>query len=455
MNSMYDSPLFEDTDALLGVNERRRRYVFGNDADSPAESAAFRFQPPQKREKPYTVSEINGGLARIIESGNTLVWVEGELSGFKRASSGHCYLRLKDEASQIPGVLWKQTATQLRFEPKDGMQIVAIASIRVYQKGGYYQLDIHRMQPAGLGALYAAFLALKEKLEKEGLFDPARKRPLPDTVTTLGVITSKRGAALFDIVKVARSRAPRTSIVVIDVPVQGAAAAPAIAQAIADMNRYARVDCIVVGRGGGSAEDLWAFNEEIVARAIAASALPVVSAVGHEIDFTIADFVADLRAPTPSAAAEMVIADDRENQRYFRALCRRLYGDCDRFFQESRAAFDSLAQSPGWRRAAEIADETRQSLNNLESRQALGLRANLSGARLRVSAVASRLSALSPLATMARGYSVVADAKGKTVKNVSQVSSGDAIRIYFHSGRAEATVTSTSVGQPVNSPPAP
>jgi exodeoxyribonuclease VII large subunit len=177
--------------------------------------------------------------------------------------------------------------------------------------------------------------------------------------------------------------------------------------------------------------------------------------VGHEIDFTIADFVADVRAPTPSAAAEMVIADDRENQRYFRALCRRLYGDCDRFFQESRAAFDSLAQSPGWRRAAEIADETRQVLDDLESRQALALRAKLDKTRLRVSAAASRLSALSPLATMARGYSVVADAKGTTVKNVSQVSCGDAIRIYFHSGRAEATVTSTSVGQPVNSPPAP
>jgi exodeoxyribonuclease VII large subunit len=444
MNTMHDSPLFEDADALLRLNEGRSGYGAETDSGASGDTPVCQFSPPQKRDKPYTVSEINSGIARIIEAGNTLVWVEGEITGFKRASSGHCYLRLKDEASQIPAVLWKQTATKLRFEPKDGMQVSAIASIRVYQKGGYYQLDIHRMQPSGLGALYAAFLALKEKLEKEGMFDPARKRPLPDTVAALGVITSKRGAALFDIVKVVRSRSPRTNIVVMDVPVQGETAAPRIAQAIADMNRFGRVDCIIVGRGGGSAEDLWAFNEEIVARAIASSTIPVISAVGHEIDFTIADFVADVRAPTPSAAAEIAVGDDRENRRYFESLCRRLSAGANALVSTARSSFDSLSESPGWRRAADMAEEARQSLDELENRQTLALRASLEKARLRLSAAASKLSALSPLATMARGYSVVADASGAAVTNASQVSCGDAIRIYFHSGRADATVTAAS-----------
>jgi exodeoxyribonuclease VII large subunit len=446
MNSMHNSPLFDNADALQSLHERRKTYYFGSDDTDAGEPHPYHFLPPKQREKPYTVSEINLGVARIVESGNTLVWVEGELTGFKRASSGHCYMRLKDETSQIPAVLWKQTALQMRFKPKDGMHIVAIASVKVYQKGGYYQLDIHRLQPTGLGALYAAFLALKEKLEHEGLFDPARKKPLPQTVQALGVITSKRGAALFDIVKVVRSRAPRTDIVVIDVPVQGDAAAPAIARALGDMNRYARVDCIVVGRGGGSAEDLWAFNEEIVARAIAASAIPVISAVGHEIDFTIADFVADVRAPTPSAAAEMAVSDDTESRRYFLSLSRRLCGDISRKVSEARSSLDSLAQSSGWLRAATNAKECRTILDNLENRQALALRATLSKTRLRIGGMASRLSALSPLATMERGYSVVTTETGATVRNASQVFSGDPIRIYFHTGAAQATVTSTSVG---------
>jgi exodeoxyribonuclease VII large subunit len=455
MNTMHDSPLFEDADALLRVNEGHSGYGAEMGDGVSGRIPVYQFLPPQKHDKPYTVSEINGGIARIVEAGNTLVWVEGEITGFKRASSGHCYLRLKDEASQIPAVLWKQTAAKLRFEPEDGMQISAIASIRVYQKGGYYQLDIHRMQPSGLGALYAAFLALKEKLEKEGLFDPARKKPLPEAVAVLGVITSKRGAALFDIVKVVRSRSPRTNIVVIDVPVQGETAAPRIAQAIGDMNRFGRVDCIIVGRGGGSAEDLWAFNEEIVARAIASSAIPVISAVGHEIDFTIADFVADVRAPTPSAAAEMAVGDDRENRRYFESLCRRLVTGAQTPVSTARASVDSLAESPGWRRAADMAAEARQFLDELENRQTLTLRRAFERSRLQLSAAASRLSALSPLATMARGYSVVADKRGAAVTNVSAVSCGDAIRIYFHTGRAEATVTATSAARDESSPRTP
>jgi exodeoxyribonuclease VII large subunit len=409
-------------------------------------SEHFQFLSPQKAEQPYSISQINEGISRIIESGNTLVWVEGELSNFKQASSGHCYLRLKDEASQIPAVIWKQASASLKFAPQDGMQVLVIASIRVYQKGGYYQLDIHRMQPAGVGALYAAFLALKEKLEKEGLFDAGRKRPLPETVDSLGVITSKHGAALFDIVKVVRSRSPRTGIVVIDVPVQGDAAPQKIVQAIHDMNRHAQVDCIIVGRGGGSIEDLWAFNDESVARAIAASRIPVISAVGHEIDFTIADFAADVRAPTPSAADEMAVRDDRESNRYFLSLCRRLYGDFTRFYSDARQAFDGFAARPAWRRPSRLLLDESQTLDGLRDRQARAIRVFFENNRRHLKDTALRLNSLSPLGVMARGYSIVSDKNNATVKNASQLSPADPIRIYFLKGRADAVVTAVDMG---------
>ena len=409
-------------------------------------SEAFQFLSPQKAEKPYSVSEINEGISRIIESGNTLVWVEGELSNFKQASSGHCYLRLKDEASQVPAVIWKQTAAGLKFTPEDGMRVLVIASIRVYQKGGYYQLDIHRMQPAGLGALYAAFLALKEKLEKEGLFDASRKKPLPETVDALGVITSKRGAALFDIVKVVRSRSPRTAIVVIDVPVQGETAPQKIVQALRDMNRYAKVDCIIVGRGGGSIEDLWAFNDESVARAIAASALPVISAVGHEIDFTIADFVADMRAPTPSAAAEMAVRDDRESSRYFLSLCRRMYGDFNRYYSDAKQVFDGIVLRPAWRLPGRLLLDETQTIDGLRDRHMRAVKVFFEKNRQHVHDTALRLNALSPLSVMSRGYSVVSDKKGMTIKSASQLSVADPITIYFHTGKADAAVTGIHEG---------
>jgi exodeoxyribonuclease VII large subunit len=409
-------------------------------------SEAFQFLSPQKAEKPYSVSEINEGISRIIESGNSLVWVEGELSNFKQASSGHCYLRLKDEASQVPAVIWKQTAAGLKFTPEDGMRVLVIASIRVYQKGGYYQLDIHRMQPAGLGALYAALAALKEKLEKEGLFDASRKKPLPETVDTLGVITSKHGAALFDIVKVVRSRSPRTAIVVIDVPVQGETAPPKIVQAIADMNRYAMVDCIIVGRGGGSIEDLWAFNDESVARAIAASALPVISAVGHEIDFTIADFVADLRAPTPSAAAEMAVRDDRESSRYFLSLCRRMHGDFNRYYSDAQQAFDGIVARPAWRLPGRLLLDASQTIDDLRDRHMRAVKVFFEKNRQHLRDTALRLNAVSPLSVMSRGYSVVSDKKGVTVKSASQLSVADPITIYFHTGRAGAAITAIDKG---------
>jgi exodeoxyribonuclease VII large subunit len=402
--------------------------------------AAFAFVPPQKAERPYTITEINQGVQAVIEAGNTLVWAEGEISNFKRASSGHCYLKLKDALSQVPAVMWKNVADDLAFTPEDGMQVIVIATLRVYTKGGYYQLDLHKMQPAGLGALHIAFEKLKLTLEAEGLFDPARKRPLPEHVSTLGVITSKQGAAIRDIVKVAFSRSPRIDIVLMDVPVQGEMAAEKIARAIDDMNAYGKVDCIIVGRGGGSIEDLWAFNEEVVARAIFKSAIPVISAIGHEIDFTISDFVADVRAPTPSAAAEIAVADDEHDRRYFLARARQL---TDRFFKcysNAKNTYQNLTERPGLIRVAGIVREARQTTDTLSdgiNRSFYHVFKNFTERTMHAS---SRLNALSPLNTMARGYSVVSNAGGKAIKSASQALQGDRVDIRFFKGKATAEI---------------
>jgi len=403
-------------------------------------SNTFSFATPQTSEKPYTISEINEGISRIIENGNTLVWAEAELSNFKQASSGHCYLRLKDDSSQIPAVIWKQTFSQMKFAPQDGMQVLVIASIRVYQKGGYYQLDIHRMQEAGLGALYASFLALKDTLEKEGLFDPDKKKQIPSTINRLGILSSKRGAALFDIVKVVRSRSPRTDIVVLDIPVQGDAAPLKIIQAIRDMNHYGSVDCIILGRGGGSIEDLWAFNDEGVARAIFSSKIPIVSAVGHEIDFTIADFVADLRAPTPSAAAEMIIPDDAESTRYFISLCQRMHATFLSFFDARRQTYEKMARTMAWQQPLRLLADASQALDDLSARANRAMNVFMEKSKSQLVSAAGRLNALSPLGVMSRGYSVVSDKNGSTIKNAVDLIINDPITIYFHKGKAEAEV---------------
>jgi exodeoxyribonuclease VII large subunit len=401
----------------------------------------FHFLPPHKAQRPYSVSEINEGICSIIESTNTLVWVEAEISNFKQASSGHCYLKLKDEQSQIPAVIWKNTVRELLFQPEDGMQIIAIACIRVYSRGGYYQLDLQRLQPSGQGALFMAFEKLKQKLESEGLFDTARKKTLPAHVSRLGVITSKRGAAINDIIKVARTRSHSVDIVVIDVPVQGEKAGPAIAQAIRDMNTYGQVDCIIVGRGGGSIEDLWAFNEEIVARAIFESKIPIISAVGHEVDFTIADFVADMRAPTPSAAAQFAVADDEQNRRYFEARAQHLVRRLTRYFSDLRTTLDTMKTGLALRRVIRMVRDLRQTTDELRRRSQTALINTVRNARWHYSRVAAELHALSPLTTMARGYSVVAKSDGTTVKDCSRISQGENVHIRFFKGAARADIT--------------
>jgi len=412
-----------------------------NDDD---DGQGFDFLTPQESSKPYTVSEINSGIAQILEERNTLVWVEGELSGWKRYPSGHCYFKLKDERSQIPSVMWKSAAVKLNFNPSDGMAVFAIASISVYEKAGYYQLSVHRLMPAGAGAQSLAFEKLKAKLLKEGLFDESRKRSLPRSVSTLGVVTSKNGAALWDIVRVAAKRAPQTDIVVADTPVQGDTAAEKIAKSIRMMNDFGGIDVMIVGRGGGSAEDLCAFNEEAVARAIYDSKIPVISAVGHEIDFTIADFVADVRAPTPSAAAEMALPDTAEGRRYFEQCAARFAVGINRYFAAINDRVGDIKSSKALTRPLRMLAEAEQSLDEAGGRvcQSIKLIIMTSGVRLR--SAAGRLNSLSPLAVLGRGYCVVVnDGSGAAVRSVDGVEVGDRVSIRLVDGTVGAEVVST------------
>jgi len=433
--------------------------IFSADDDSGGISGGFDFLTPRESERPYTISEINTGIARIFEERNTLVWLEGELSGWKSYPSGHCYFKLKDENSQIPGVMWKTAADKLDFRPKDNMAVFAIASISVYAKGGYYQLNVHKMMPAGEGALHLKFEKLKAKLLNEGLFDDKHKKPLPSSVSTLGVITSKKGAALWDIVRVVAKRAPQTDIVLIDTLVQGDKAAAQIAKSIQKMNGYGQVDLMIVGRGGGAVEDLWAFNEEVVARAIHESSIPIISAVGHEIDFTIADFAADVRAPTPSAAAEIAVADTQESRRYFEQVKARFSQGANRYIADINGRVRRIKSSRALSRPFRAVREYEQGLDEAREEFYRDVRISIQSKSAHLKSTAARLNALSPLAVLGRGYAVIQKNTGggaedqpdlfadthsrrtrQTVRSASQLSPGDDISVRFADGTAEARV---------------
>ena len=398
----------------------------------------FDFLRPAEAGRPYTVSEINGGISLILEAHNTLVWVEGEISNWRVSSNGHCYFRLKDPESQIPAVLWRSAAEALPFIPEEGLAVLVIATVRVFRKAGYYQLDIHRMEPLGKGALYLAFEQLTRSLEKEGLFDPKHKKPLPLSMTRIGVVTSKQGAAIRDIVKVVASRAPHMDIILVDVPVQGATAAPKIASALAALNDWGKVDCIIVGRGGGSVEDLRPFNEEAVARAIYASEIPVIAAVGHEIDFTIADFVADVRAPTPSAAAERASSDRLENRKYFDQAAVRFSASAADFFAQVRERLNAAMSSRSLRQPLQLIIERQQAFDDGALELVGGFKNRVQSAGDRFSVAASRLNAISPLAVLGRGYSMVTAGDGSVVRSSVQLEAGESVHMRFHKGSASA-----------------
>ena len=412
-----------------------------------------------------TVSELTRRLQETLEERFPAVWIEGEISNYRLYGSGHAYFTLKDADAQIRAVLFRNRGRRIKFEPADGLHVMAFGSIEVYPQRGEYQLVIELLEPKGLGALQLAFEQLKARLQAEGLFDHARKRELPRFPRKIGIVTSPSGAAIRDMLRVIDRRFGELHIVIAPCRVQGDGAAEEIAQGLRDLNALGGVDIIIVGRGGGSLEDLWAFNEEAVARAIAASKVPVVSAVGHEVDFTISDFVADLRAPTPSAAAELVVREkqavvdslvqlrarlERFAARPLRDLERRVDELTTRLRREMRGelgrAGHRVALATRALRAsdpvARVAGD-RHRLESLQSRLVTALTRRRDRARYSLRSAVGRLDSLSPLAVLGRGYSLTRTPTGEVVHSPAQVQVGDGIRVLLHRGSLDARVTDT------------
>ena len=382
-----------------------------------------------------TVSELNELIKGTLESRIDALWVQGEVSNFRVPPSGHFYFTLKDDQSQISAVMFRRQGTRLRFVPENGMAVLCYGRVSVYAVRGDLQFYVEDMEPQGQGALYVAFEQLKSKLAAEGLFAPERKRPLPFLPESVGIVTSDRGAALHDMLRILRDRFSERRVIIRPVKVQGDGAAREIAAGIAELNRVEAVDVIIIGRGGGSLEDLWAFNEEIVARAIYASRIPVVSAVGHEIDFTIADFVADQRAPTPTAAAEMVVPRKADLLEQVRVLELQLQKCMEFKLGDARENFRAWVKrlaDPGRRLR-----ENQQRVDELSVDLLRRLQDRLRMCKDHLNQQSGRLHALSPLAVLDRGYSIAHKLPDEhIVKDAAAVDAGDLLRITFAAGKA-------------------
>lgn len=392
-------------------------------------------------EKVYEVSEITRQLRSLLEDAFPEVWVVGEVSNFKPHSSGHIYFSLKDEASELKCVMFRRDAESLSFTPIDGMKVKSLGRITVYEKRGFYQLQVLFLMPAGVGELALAFEKMKARLQAEGLFDEENKKSLPPFPARIGVVTSSTGAALRDILNILRRRWPFLTVVLRPARVQGEGASADIAEAIDDLNEYGEVDLIIVGRGGGSIEDLWAFNEEVVARAINRSTKPVVSAVGHEVDYTIADFVADLRAPTPSAAAEIVVPNKREILSQLDSLVKRGTRASFARISDLKRKLQALARSYGLRRPQDLVMESWQSLDELQRRGSTAIRHRLEILGGKISALEARLKSAGPEATLSRGYCICLKLPEKElVRNSSVLSKSDGVSLKFAEGSAKCVV---------------
>ena len=390
----------------------------------------------------FRVSELNEYVSLVLSGDPNLsdLRVSGEISGFKRHSSGHLYFSLKDESALVRCVMFRQQAMRLNFQPQDGMQVLLYGRASLYEKDGSFQLYANYLKKSGEGELYLKFLKLKKELEERGWFDEARKRQILFLPRRVGVVTSGTGAALQDILNIIQRRFPRMPVVIASVRVQGAGAAEEIAKAIHQLNKANAADVLIVGRGGGSMEDLWAFNEPVVAEAIFHSEIPVISAVGHETDFTIADFVADLRAPTPSAAAELAVPEmsacyeavSLQHERMNRALQNRL--------ERMRSAVRLFASAKAFRLLEHKLLGERQSLDALRENAFRATRERLTHVRAELSRMAAQLRALDPSAVLERGYAIITDAAGQTLVGVSAMQSGDRVNIRMQDGIAGARV---------------
>lgn len=390
-----------------------------------------------------SITQLNEYIKSRMDQDPALrsVAVRGEISNYKLYPSGHHYFTLKDEASALKCVMFKSSAARLRFKPANGMKIIAMGTVSVYPRDGAYQLYCSAMAMDGIGDLYAAFEELKRKLAAQGLFDPAHKKSLPKYPGTIGIVTSSAGAAVHDMLRILRARYPLTKVRLLPVRVQGAEAPAEIAGAIAYANRYQLADLLIVGRGGGSIEDLWAFNDERVAHAIYASQIPVISAVGHEPDVTISDYVADLRAATPSNAAELAVPDqdalrqtlDSVNQAMARAMDRRL--------KNARLSLDAMANRPVLTSPLGYFEQKKNTLELLENRLISAQTGLVQDQNRRFVSVTAKLDAMSPLKVLTRGYALATQEDGTLIRSVRQVQTGQEIAVRFSDGTIKATVT--------------
>lgn len=385
-----------------------------------------------------TVSQINNYVKKILDNNKILnnVWVKGEISNFKLHSSGHIYLTLKDEGGVLKSVMFRSAAQGLAFSPSDGMKVMARGRVSVYEAGGAYQLYIEEMIPDGIGELYVAYEKLKKQLDEEGLFSEELKKPIPRFPSAVGVVTASTGAAVRDIINVITRRCPMTKIILYPAQVQGVGAAQSVVKAIEYFNREKIVDTVIVGRGGGSIEDLWAFNEEITARAIFASEIPIISAVGHETDFTIADFVADLRAPTPSAAAEISVPSSAELVKLLQTQQARM----------SEAALKQL-ECRKLRLAAfklkspvERIQENSQRLDQLSKRMEQGFRLKTEEKKRVLGIITGKIDAMSPLKVLSRGYAIPLEEDGSVIRSAANMEEGKEFTLKMTDGSCECTV---------------
>ena len=459
---------------------------FDERGESSDSSASEILEARERTRRIYTVTELNSQIRDRLETTFFEVWVEGEISNCRVWNTGHVYFTLKDSASQVKAVMFRSDARHLKFKPEDGLHVVARGRLSVYEPKGEYQIVCGHLEPKGLGALQLAFEQLKKRLQAEGLFDAGRKRPLPVLPRKIGIVTSLDGAAIRDIIKILGRRYPNAHLVIRPTRVQGEGAAEDVARGLSMIAKVRGVDVVIVGRGGGSIEDLWTFNEETVARAIAASPVPVISAVGHEIDMTIADFVADMRAPTPSAAAELVVARKDDFCSFIDRLADRVRGAMHARIARFHGRVHDLTRRPafaGWparlaMRGRHVADLTydlhrsgrgviarrlrgyqtlRVRLDARDMRRTLAQWGNrLVGARGLLQAAvrkryhhadarfkdgAARLDSLSPLAVLARGYSVCWSAdRTAIIRDSDGVTSGDRVRVTLHRGELECEV---------------
>ena len=402
-------------------------------------------QYPISQPSTWTVSKLTQYIKDLLESDPALqdVWLVGEISNFSRSTAGHFYFTLKDAGAALGCVMWRSAAAGLTWRPRQGAAALAHGRISIYPAQGRYQLYVDQLYPAGLGDLHARFEQLRDRLKAEGLFEAERKRPLPSFPRLLGVVTSPQAAALRDVLNVLRRRYPLAGVLLAPTLVQGAQAPPQIVAALKALDDRDDVDLILVVRGGGSLEELWAFNDERVARAIAACRHPVVSGVGHETDFTIADFVADLRAPTPSAAAELAVPDQAELRQRMQGWGRRLEGSMAQHLSLARYAMEQ--QQVALRRSSPQVrvDTCRQQVDDLSRRAGRALTHSLSLRHSRLTGLQARLGALGPLATLERGYAIIrCEDTGAVVCSVEQVDAGDALRIRVQDGEFGAVTRS-------------